>query len=291
MKISREHLIYTMSKNNPPAATCQPGEKVTFETCDCFSDAVKLESDLVSSIDFSKVNPATGPLYVEGAEVGDVLKVDILAIDVDAQAVSVAVPGLGVLGDTLEKEVTKVLKVTGDQLQFNDQISLPLRKMIGVIGTAPADKDWPTGTPDVHGGNMDCLAVAEGNSLYLPVNTPGALLALGDLHATMGEGEVCGAGAEIRGEVTVKVDVLKNFPHQLPMIESPTHFMTLASHENMFTASQMAVAHMAAFLEKEQSFGYEEALIFLSLAGDLKVCQAVDPQITMRMEVAKSLLA
>ena len=215
MRISKEHAIYAMSKENKAVLRCQSGDTVVFETCDCFHDTVRHEADVVSSVDFDRVNPATGPLYIEGADVDDLLKVDILSITVDTQGAVVAAPGLGRLADLIEKEQTAIGKISGDKVVILGR-ELPVNKMIGVIGTAPDGEAISTGTPHDHGGNMDCAEVREGVSLYLPVCVEGALLAMGDLHACMGDGEVMGCGLEVAGEVTVRVEVVKeNTPYAL----------------------------------------------------------------------------
>lgn len=289
LKLKKDQCIFAMDAKNEPVARVKSGETVVFVTCDCFSDTVRTEEDTISTIDFNRINPATGPLYIEGAEKGDVLKVSIEKIEIDTQGAIMTAAGLGVLGDQITQEETVIAKIVGDELEFRG-LKIPLNKMIGVIGTAPAGEGISTGTPHDHGGNMDCKQIKEGHILYLPVNTPGALLAMGDLHAAMADGEVCGAGVEIAGEVTVKVEVLKDFSYPTPLIESKDHWMSLGSRQSMEEAAKLAVKNMAEIIMDQRKCDLNEAHMLMSILGNLKVCQIVDPNMTMRMEFPKKYL-
>ena len=275
-----------MDKDNKPVATAKSGDIVIFETCDCFHDSINSETDTISHINFDHVNPATGPLYIEGAEVGDVIKVDILRIDIGNQGVEVAAPGMGRIANRITKEETVVCDIEDGYALFKG-LKIPLNKMIGVIGTAPAGEGIPTGSPHDHGGNMDCTMIKEGASLYLPVNTEGALLAMGDLHAAMGDGEIIGAGLEIAGEVEVRVNVIKNFNYKLPIIEMKDKWITLGSRETMEEASDFAIHNMVDIILDKTDLNVNQAGMLLSMAGNLRVCQIVDPNMTMRMELDK----
>lgn len=289
MIITSDKTIFSMDKNNEPVLKAKSGDKVIFQTCDCFSDVIKTEEDLVSGIDFDRVNPATGPLYVEDAAPGDVLKVDIIKIEISNQGAVVTSPGLGRLSEKIEKEETVIGKIEGDFVDYKG-IKIPLNKMIGVIGTAPAGEGISTGTPYDHGGNLDCKMIKEGVSLYLPVNVKGALLSLGDLHAAMGDGEIMGSGMEIAGEVEVKVEVLKDFDYKLPIIETEEKWITLGSRKTMEEASDLAINNMVDLIMKKSDLTMNQAGMLLSIAGDLKVCQIVDPNMTMRMELNKKFI-
>ena len=288
-RVSREHVIFDMNKDNEPVLTAVSGETVVFETQDCFSGVVQTEADTISDIDFSKVNPATGPLFVEGAAVGDTLKVTINRIVIDNKGAVLSAPGLGLLSDGIGTEETAIAEVT-DTATLYKGYEIPLRKMVGVIGTAPAGEGVNTGTPDDHGGNLDTILLGEGATLYLPVNVEGALLAMGDLHSSMGEGEIMGSGLEVAGEIEVIVEVLKDSDLPLPFIETDDLYVTLGSRETMEDASKVALHNMVEFLTKKTDMTFNHAGMFLSLAGDLKVSQAVNPNKTMRVEVRKSLL-
>lgn len=288
-KITKDQVVFEMNKENEPVLSVESGEKVLFETMDCFSGEVQSPQDTVSRIDFSKVNPATGPLFVKGAKVGDTLKVKINRIHLADQGAILTAPGLGLLADGIEKEETTLTKVTKETTSYKG-FEIPLRKMIGVIGTAPAGEPVNTGTPADHGGNLDTILVREDSTIYLPVEVDGALLAMGDMHSSMGDGEIMGAGSEVAGEIEVEVEVLKDSNLPLPFIETENLYVTLASRETMEEASQVALNHMVDFLQSKTEMTFNEAGMFLSLAGDLKVSQAVNPNKTMRVEVKKEII-
>jgi len=288
-RISREHVIFEMNKENEPVLTVDSGTNVVFETQDCFSGKVQTEADTMSDIDFSKVNPATGPLYVKDAAIGDTLKVTIRKITIDDQGAVLTAPGLGMFADDIDKEETAIAEVTSDATLYKGH-EVPLRKMVGVIGTAPAGDGVNTGTPHDHGGNLDTTLLGEGTTLYLPVNTEGALLAMGDMHSSMGDGEIMGSGLEVAGEIEVQVEVLKDSDLPLPFVETDEIYATLASRETMEEASKVALDHMVELIQAKTDLTFNQAGMLLSIAGDLKVSQAVNPNKTMRMELRKDVL-
>ncbi len=291
LTIRRDTVVYEMSPENLSVACAKSGDELIFETEDCFGGQIVKESDRMGTLDWSRINPATGPVFVEGAMPGDTLKVEILSIRLAAQAAMVEAPGEGITGLAAAEEATKILPIRDGKLIFNEKISLPLCPMIGVIGTAPAEEAVSTGTPAAHGGNMDCKRIGEGATLYLPVNVEGALLAMGDLHAVMGDGEVCVCGAEIAGEVHVRISVIKGQPLPLPFLLSGGSAMAICSAEGLGAAAEGATMRMRSFLAEQVKLPDHEAGMLLSLAGDLRICQAVDPNKTCRMELPLSLLA
>lgn len=289
MFISSENVIFEMSKDNKPALTAKSGDTVIFDALDCFSNTVKTEEDTVSTIDFSQVNPATGPLFIEGAEPGDTLKVTIHTIEMDNQGVMVAAPGLGQFGDDISKEETLIAKVIGNSVEFNG-LNIPMNKMVGVIGTAPEGEPVNTGTPGDHGGNLDTTLITEGSSIYLPVNTEGALLAMGDCHAAMGDGEIMGTGVEIPAEVTVTVEVLKDCNYPLPLVETDKVVATLGSRDTMEASTKLALENMKQYIKDHSDFNDNQVGMFMSAVANVKACQLVNPRYTMRVEVPKNLL-
>ena len=291
LTIRRENAVYAMNAQNEPAARAQNGDTILFETSDCFGGQIVRESDKLGTLDWSRINPATGPVFVEGAVPGDTLKVEILSIRVAEQAAVVEAPGEGITGVAAREENTKILPIEDGCARFSDALKLPVLAMIGVIGTAPAEESIPTGTPSFHGGNMDCKRIGEGATLYLPVNVEGALLAMGDLHAVMGDGEVCVCGAEIDGEVTVRVSVVKGQPLPLPFLVTREHAMAIYSAEGLDAAAEGATLRMREFLNGQVGLPAHEAGMLLSLAGDLRICQAVDPNKTCRMELALGIVS
>jgi amidase len=283
--ISSKDCIYKMSPNNRPVASVEPGSTIIFETCDCFSNHIKNENQYFSSVGWDVINPATGPVYVEGAESGDILKVEIMDIKVSDQGVMTTAPNFGVLGDLIPEEKTKVIPIVEGKAQLNEKIQVPIKPMIGVIGTAPHTEEIPTGTPGTHGGNMDCKRIVKGATLYLPINVKGALLAMGDLHAVMGDGEIVVCGVEIPGEITVRVEVIKGEDLPLPMLIEGENIMTIASAKDLDEASDIATVNMHKFLMSKINIDVHEAGMLLSALGDLRICQVVDPLKTCRMEI------
>ncbi|GAX90064.1 acetamidase/formamidase family protein [Effusibacillus lacus] len=286
-RIPKEHLIYAMAPTNEPVLFVKPGASVAFETCDCFEDQIQSADAQFSELDWNRINPATGPVYVEGAEPGDILVVRIQKIELADHGVMVAGPKLGVIGDRLDSNVIKMVPIRNGKAIFNDKLEIPLNPMIGVIGTAPANEAISNGTPGDHGGNMDCKQIREGTTLLLPVNVPGALFALGDLHAAMGDGEIVVCGVEIAGEVTVELDLIKGKDWQLPMAVTTDHVITIASAKLLDEAADRAVKNMIHWLEKEVGLDTSEAGMLLSIASDLRVCQVVDPLKTARVELPR----
>ena len=288
-KIKKDTLIYSMSAANKPVLYADPGSQIVFETEDALSGQIKSpEVDLVT-LDWERVTPSTGPVYINDAQPGDVLSVKIDKIDVAPSGFMVCGKGMGALGHILEGSTIKIMPIKGNEVIFSDKIRLPLNKMIGVIGVAPKDEEISCVTPDCHGGNMDCKEVKEGATVLLPVNVPGALLAMGDLHAVMADGEIV-SGLEVCGEVTVTVDIIKGKKLPLPMVLNETHIMTLASHEDLYIAVEMATANMVDYLTKNEAVTPHDAVMLISLIADVRICQAVNPKKTVRVEFPRKLL-
>lgn len=290
LKIKKEHVIYEMSGVNPPVARARSGEQVCFETMDCYGETIRSEQDTVSLVPWKAINPATGPLYVEGAMPGDVLRVEIQYIRLSNQGVMAVGPGAGTLRHLLKEERTKLLTIQDGEVIFNERLRLPLSPMVGVIGTAPKGNAVPNGTPGRHGSNMDCKLICEGSVLYLPVNVEGALLSVSDLHAAMGDGEVVICGVETSGEVIVQTDVIKDFSAPLPLLVSHRRVMTVASAETLDQAAAQATENMARFLTERLELDIAEAGMLMSAACDLRICQIVDPLVTVRMECPEQIL-
>ena len=289
-KILKDNCIYTMSANNVPILHISPGTQLQFETWDALHGQLGYTNNSFDGLDWTRVNPATGPVYINGAEAGDILSVKVDRIEIASEGVVVCGKGMGVMGAKFEWSCSKIIPIKDNLAHFSDTIKLPLNPMIGVIGVAPKEGEISCGAPDLHGGNMDCKEIKEGVTLLLPVNVPGALLAMGDLHAVMADGEIGVSGLEVSGVVTVTVDVIKSKTLPLPMICNDSHVMTLASHEDLDMAVEMAVANMVEYLTTEENFSEEDAVMLTSLAGDVRICQVVDPKKTVRVEFPKKYL-
>ena len=291
-KVTRDRLFFAFEPKLNPAIQVQQGEEVLLETHDCFEGQIQKPQDLVDKLDWNHVNPATGPVYIQGAKPGDVLRVDLLEVKVGTQASMVTIPGEGALGDAITEMETAILKLEDDHLLFKDKIRIPKKPMIGVIGVAPAEGSVPNGTPGPHGGNLDCTLMCEGNSAYFTVGVEGALFGAGDFHAAMGDGEIVVCGAEISGELHFKaevVDRLKGLP--TPFVQTPDVVATIYSAATADEAANGAIHRMAQFLTDFVNIPLNDAGMLMSLVGELKFCQVVDPLKTVRFEFPKWVLA
>lgn len=289
LKISKNDLVYAMSKDNAPVARVSSGSEVLFETCDCFTDQIQSADDFVK-LDWSKINPATGPLFIEEACVGDILQVDIKSITPTSdQAVMVTAPNFGVAGDKLTDNNAFIVPLKDSKAILPGQVEVPFNLMIGVIGVAPIGEEIPCGVPDSHGGNMDTKVITQGASLFLPVNVPGALFALGDCHAAMGDGEVSICGLEIPTEVVVKLSVIKNNPLPTPMLTDQDYIYTIASSKTLDEAAKLATMNMANFIIARTNLTLSQAISILSIAGNLQISQVVDPLKTCRYSLPKNI--
>ena len=279
--------VYALGAELESAIRVKTGEVIEILTKDCFDNQVTSEDYEMHCFDWNHVNPATGPLYIEGVHAGDVLKVEILGIDLDEYGTMCAMSEEGVLGNDVKETTFKKVKIEDGFCCFNN-LKLPLRPMIGVIGVAPKDEPIATGTPSSHGGNMDNVKITTGTVLYLPVFHDGAYFACGDVHAAMGDGEVMGTGVEIGAKITLRFDVIKNVSIDHPRMENDTMIYTIASDEDMEKAVYMATKDMCSVLQKHLGYTLNDAGMLMSLCGDLEICQVVDPKRTVRMGIPKT---
>lgn len=282
-------IIYEFSSENHPIISIPSRSTITIEAYDCFKNQIDSPKTVVSEIDWKQINPATGPIFVEGASPGDILKVKIEKIDLATQGVMVVGPNLGVMGHRITEMEAKIIPIVDGKAKFND-LNIPLNPMVGVIGVAPAGESVNCGTPGSHGGNMDNKMVAEGATLYFPVFTEGALFALGDCHAAMGDGEISISGIEIPANVTVTLEVLKGASLQHPMLENDEVFTQIVSAPTLDAACKEATEFMADLLVAKTGLTLSEVTMLLSAAGQVEVCQMVDPLMTARFSVPKYLL-
>ena len=289
-KVACTSSIYSFSKDNKPVLNIKSGDEVLIETMDCFSNQIQTKEDRLETMDWNRVNPASGPIFIEGAEPYDTLKVTIKKIEINNKVVLSTGENLGVLGGKLKGLSSSIKLIENNEVVFDGKLRLPLNKMIGVIGTAPLEGDINCGTPGSHGGNMDNTMITEGSMLYLPIFIEGALFALGDLHAVMGDGEIGVSGAEAAGKVYVKLEVIKNLKLQNPLLENEKSISTIASAETLDAAVNKAVFDMADILAERINLPYSEIAMLLSLVGQVQVCQVVDPLKTARYVVPKWVL-
>ena len=282
--------LFSFDKDLEPVLNVPSGETVRSRTKDCFGNQLQGPEDQLSEIDWEAINPATGPIYVEGAVAGGTLKVHIDNIELDAQTSSCTGKDEGVCGDRFSDWATHFCKVEDGKVVWDERLSIPLAPMIGVIGVAPEGEPVNCGTPGKHGGNMDNTAIAAGATLYFPVAVDGALFGCGDMHAVMGDGEVSVSGAEVAGYATVTLTALPELSVPNPLIENDTHFGIIVSAESLDKASELAVQQMVDLLASRTNESEADLVMLLSLVADVRVCQMVDPEKTVRFMVPKYVL-
>ena len=289
--LNKDRRVFAFGADAEPALTIRAGTSVRLETADCFDDQVQAQDDILDAIDWARINPATGPVYVDGAGPGDVLSVLIESIDIGDHGVMAVAPGFGVLGDQFPEQAHRIVPIEDGTARIADGVGVPLRPMIGVIGVAPAGAPVSTASPGAHGGNLDTRLIGAGAVVYLPVAHDGALFAAGDLHAAMGDGEICGTGVEVSGSIVLRLDVRSDLQIEEPVLETPDLVVTIASAATLDAAAEAATRHMAALLTQRLGMSLEVATMLMSAGGDLQVSQIVDPLRTARFALPKAIIA
>jgi amidase len=284
-------VIFSFSCSNTPVCKVPSGAQITIETMDCFANQLQTPEDTLDAMDWERVNPATGPIFVEGAHPGDVLKVEIKKIQISSQGVMATGENEGTLGAHMQGLTCKIIPIKDNQVIFDSKISIPLKPMIGVIGVAPREEKVNCGTPGSHGGNMDNTMIGEGATLYLPIFTEGALFALGDVHAVMGDGEIGVSGVEVPAQVTVALEVVKGLKLDNPVLENPEFFSTIASALTLDEAIHQATNDMAQILASRIKLSFPDIAMLMSAVGNTEICQVVDPLRTGRFVMPKWVLS
>jgi len=287
--VPETHTIFAFDAEMAPAMTVETPQTVVFETLDALGGQVRHERDTLETLDFSRVNPATGPVEVAGAEPGDVLAVDVRSVDLPTQGAIITGPGLGVLGDDVHRPVSKILPIEDGHVLFNG-LRLRTAPMIGVIGVAPGSGSFATGTAHRHGGNMDAKEIGPGATVYLPVFRPGALLALGDVHALMADGEVCVSACEVSAVVTVGLRLLKAVPLRWPLVEANEALSVHVSLPAIGDALREATREAVALMERALGLPFDQAYLLASLTADVGISQLVDPNKTAKATLRTSLV-
>ena len=276
-RIGRDEIIWAFGPELEPVLEVDPGEVVTFETNDCFTGQITSEDDLVTEIDFARVNSATGPVAVRGAEPGDSLVAEILDVRPVERGFACLIPGFGQLIEQVASPVTRLFKVEDGWIEMNDRVRFPARPMVGVVGVATDGETLTNGLAGRHGGNLDDHLHGKGARIYFPVRQPGGMFAVGDMHASMGDGEICFTGVEIAGEVDIRFDVLKGRQATWPVTELDDRWLPHATADGYEEALQLCSEEAARLLVDQWGFSMEEAFVFLSVACDANVCQACQP--------------
>ncbi|MFD0703829.1 acetamidase [Slackia equolifaciens] len=285
-----EAQVYDFNKENAPCDTAKPGDMLLFRTLDCFSNRIPDENTTMADLDYTYgfANPAAGPVYVEGAEPGDVLVVDIYDIQVADEGTIATDDHCGPLFETTGYR-TKKIKIKDGVADFNG-VKFPINPMIGVIGTAPDGDPVIDGFVGNHGGNMDNKHITKGARLYFPVRVPGALLQMGDVHATMGDGELCGTGIEIPAEILVKIQLVKGFELNWPVLETQDKWYVNACAPKYDEALMNAAKEMQRLIMRITGWDAEETYMYMSVQSDVEISQGCEPcevQLSLRIGTPK----
>jgi amidase len=276
-RIGREDVVWAFGPSLEPVLEIDPGETVTFETNDCFTGQIRSEDDLVTEIDLERINSATGPVAVRGAEPGDSLIAEILDIRPIEWGVATLIPGFGQLIDQVAAPLTRMFEVRDGEIRMNERVRFPARPMVGVVGVATDGDTLSNGLAGRHGGNLDDHLHGKGARIYFPVRQPGGMFAVGDMHASMGDGEVCFTGVEIAGEVEIRFDLLKGKQATWPVSELADRWVPHATAPDYAEALALCTDEAARLLVDQWDFTIEDAFVFLSVACDAGVAQACKP--------------
>ena len=283
-KLSSECFITAFSKNAAPVLRVSDGATVRIATKDCYMDNLRAENDPRSAAKGPAIgcNPASGPIFVEGAQPGDTLKCEILAIDVgDYASMRISNRG-GLMADRVTAPIVRCIPLKDGYAELAG-VRMPLDPMIGVIGAAPEGEDVDTESPGAHGGNMDTRHIRAGSTLYLPVAVEGALFALGDVHARMGDGEICICGLECPAQVTVRLSVVHGKREKWPMLKDESdRWYAIASAADLDAAAKLSADAMMDFIERRVAIDHNELILLMSLVCHLEISQVVDPLLTAR---------
>ncbi len=276
----------------PPVLTIAPGESVEFEVFEASGGQLSPSSTVadVGTMDFGKVNPVSGPVFVDGAQPGDVLKVTLLGFKPSGWGWTANIPGFGLLADEFKDPALHLWKYDPATLApafFGRFGRVPLKPFTGTIGVAMAETGQHSIVPPRRvGGNMDVRDVAEGTELYLPVEVAGALFSVGDTHAAQGDGEVCGTAIESPMSVALKFDLIKNEKLAFPRFTTPGpvtrhldgkgYEVTTGVSPDLMQGARDAVRGMIDLLTRRHGMSPVEAYMLCSVCADLRISEIVD---------------
>ena len=275
-----------------PAARVAPGSTIEFECLDSSAGQLTPTSTVadVATLDFGKINPVNGPIFVEGAEPGDALKITIDAFKPSGFGWTANIPGFGLLADDFPDPALTIWKYEPDSLEpalFGSQGRVPLKPFAGTIGNAPAEKGLHSIVPPRRvGGNMDIRDLSAGTVLYLPVEVKGALFSVGDTHAAQGDGEVCGTAIESPMNTVLKIDLVKDAKLKMPRfttagpvtrhLDAKGYEVTTGIGPDLMTGAKEAVAQMVDLLAGRYNLDPVDAYMLVSTCGDLRISEIVD---------------
>jgi acetamidase/formamidase len=291
--VSRENARLKWDNTTPPVLTVESGTEVSFDLLDGGYNQFSATSTTadIPSFDLAKGDPIIGPVFVNGAKPGDVLKVEFLSLEPTTFGWTAIFPAsfnFGLLADEFPDPKLKIWDLETHKAEgytvFKAGIHIPIRPFLGVAGVARGDTGaFSTIPPYRTGGNMDCKHITLGSTLYLPVEVEGGLFSCGDGHAAQGDGEVCGTAIECQMKATIRLTVEKS----VSWVQSPhyrtTHahsrtlggdkgeYAVLGIHEDLREASRIALRGLIDWLVGEKGLSREEGYILSSVAADLKI--------------------
>jgi acetamidase/formamidase len=280
------------NNSHAPAVVIEPGETIEFRTQDSSGGQLNAKSTLadLGKLDFAKVNPVTGPVYIDGAEPGDAIKVTLLEFGTSGWGWTANIPGFGLLADQFKEPALNIWTYDTGTLApalFGKTARIPLKPFCGTIGLAPAETGQHSVVPPRRmGGNMDIRDLAAGTELWLPVEVKGGLFSLGDTHAAQGDGEVCGTAIESPCTVAAKLELVKGahlkFPHFRTAgpvtrhLDGKGYDATTGIGPDLMTAARDAVSGMIDLLCTQQKLSAVDAYMLCSVCGDLRISEIVD---------------
>jgi acetamidase/formamidase len=282
---------YVWDNSIEPALELESGEAVELHVRDASDEQIHKGSGVedVSKLDFSHVNPVSGPVFVKGATTGGVLEVELLEFKAKDWGWTAIIPGFGLLADEFPEPWLRISEVDADagRVRFAEGITLPHRPFPGTLGVAPAEAgEHSIVPPSRFGGNMDIKHLRVGVKLLLPVGVDGALFSLGDTHAAQGDGEVCGTAIETAMDVTLRLTAHNDLsilapqyvvpPGALAESESSGYHVCTGVGPDLMEAARDAVRATIAHLEEQRGLDREEAYALTSVAADLRIHEVVD---------------
>jgi len=290
--IHGRHHHYGWDNSIPPTLTVAPGDSVEFEVVDASGGQLDPSSGVaeVVALDFGKINPVTGPVYVDGAEPGDALKVTIETFQPSGWGWTAIIPGFGLLADQFTEAALNIWKYQADGLTpalYGPGGRVPLKPFCGTIGVAPGEAGLHSIVPPRRvGGNMDIRDLSAGTELYLPVEVAGALFSVGDTHAAQGDGEVCGTAIESPMSVALTFDLIKGADLAFPRYDTAgpvsRHFdekgyhVTTGIGPDLMQGAKHAVSGMIDLLGTLHGLAAAEAYMLCSVCADLRISEIVD---------------
>ena len=297
-ELSADQKHNKFSKLIPPVLRVKSGSIIKADAYEASDNQLhrKATLDDLINIDFGPIHAMTGPVYVEEAEVGDILAVDLLKVELHDYGWQAIVGGFGFLTDRFPNPKLNIheIDIENKTTMFNDKVKIPLKPFPGIMGVAPDTEEMlSTIPPRSNGGNMDDPSLVEGTTVYFPVFVKGALFSIGDGHAVQGYGEVCGSAIEAPMTFTYRLRVIKNKPAiKEPQYETDDYYAVTGFGETIDIATKKAVNYMIDHLINNYEISDEDAYMLCSLAGDLKIAEVVDvPNMLVTMHFPKTILS